>query len=191
MTQATAFFDVANLALTCVCDQMDSLSGADGIPENYGCPCSQFVSVGEPALDCCVSDGCDGPDGQLTVHVENVFPSDDFPNPTTIFEPCKAGTWVAALVVTVARCAPTMDEHGNPHHPMSLSANAQLMAIDQWAVLTALSCCLVNDPVPGKRKRRVQIAGSRPLVTSGGCAAIEVRAFVEAGVVCSCQDAGS
>jgi hypothetical protein len=127
----------------------------------------------------------------LVAHVENVYPSDNFPEPSDGFEPCKASTWVVALVITVARCAPTMDEEGNPAEPTELTANARLLAIDTYAALTALGCCLVDDPPPGKRKRRVQVQGARPVTTSGGCAAVEVRALVEAGQVCSCPPEGS
>lgn len=123
----------------------------------------------------------------LVAHVENVYPSDAFPSPAEGFEPCKASTWVAALVVTVARCAPTMDEEGNGPEPDELTANARLLAIDTYAALTALGCCLVDDPPPGKRKRRVQVQGARPVTTSGGCAAVEVRALVEVGQVCGCS----
>lgn len=184
MTTPTAFFDVAQSALDCVCAQMDLLSGTE---VGYaGCPCYVFVSAGEPAIDCC-STGCTGPDaGMLTVHVEEAFPSDNFPSRSEGFEPCKAATWVASIVVTAARCAPTMDENGNPAAAADLSDNALLMAIDQYAILTALGCCLVNDPPGNKRIRRVQITGSRPLVSEGGCASVEVRAAVEVGSVCAC-----
>lgn len=186
MSRATVFYDVAEAARSCVCDQMDALAAE--LQDYPGCPCSTFVSAGEPALDCCEQHHCKGPHGLLTAHVEQVFPSDSFPNATATFLPCKAATWVASLVITAARCAPTMDNHGNPRSSDEMSASALLMAIDQYAIVTALSCCLVEDGVSNKRNRRVQIAGSRPLVTSGGCAAVEIRAFVEAGQVCSCVE---
>lgn len=181
-----SFYDVAQAALDCVCAAMNDLTDEDGVPEGYACPCLVFVSAGEPALDCCTTGGgCDRTDGMLAVHIEDVYPSNTFPEPTAIFEPCSAQTWVARLVVTVARCYPSDDE-GNPGSAEDLSANALLMAVDQYAVMTALSCCLVEDAPPGKRKRRVQIEGSRPLVSEGGCSAVEVRVLVEAGVVCNC-----
>lgn len=182
----TAFYDAAQAALDCICSQMDSLAGEEGVPEGYGCPCRVYVSAGEPELNCCTDPSCTDAHGQLTVHVEDVFPSDEFPNPLAAFEPCKASAWATTLVVTVARCAPVLDAQGNPADPDDLSANALLMAVDQYAVMTALSCCLVDDPPAGKRKRRVQIQASRPLLTEGGCAAVEIRAVVDAGVVCGC-----
>ncbi len=134
---------------------------------------------------------CDGASGQLTVHRANVFPSDVFPQQTATFEPCQAQTWVAELVITAARCAPTIDEQGNPASNDLMSANALLMAVDEYAILTALGCCLVDDPPPGKRKRRVFVQSSTPVTTEGGCSAIEFRALVEAGVICACPPEGS
>lgn len=185
MSQATIFYDVAEAARSCVCLAMESLAEDDA--EYPGCPCLSFVSAGEPMIDCCTEDEC-GSEGMLSVHIESIFPSDNFPDPFGSFAPCKAGTWVAAIVVTVARCAPTVDEDGNPATPEEMSANALLLSIDQWAVVTGLSCCLVADAPSGKRKRRVQIGESRPLVSEGGCASFEVRAFVEAGQVCGCPE---
>lgn len=179
----TGIFDTAQTALDCVCEQMDALAvEVAGYP---GCPCLRYVSAGQPAIDCCIEGDCID-EGMLTVHVESVYPSDVFPSAQEGFEPCKAATWVATLVVTAARCAPPMDEQGNPASPEELSANASLMALDQYAVLTALGCCLPADAPPGKRTRRVQIVGTQPLVSEGGCASVEVRALVEIGRVCAC-----
>lgn len=184
----TEFFDVAQLALDCVCAAMDA--AVVDIP-GYSCPCVAFVSAGEPALDCCDINCGNTLGGQLTVHWENIFPSDNFPSPSGGFDPCKASSWVANLVVTSARCAPTMDEQGTPAPPDAMTANARLMAVDAWAIMTALSCCVVNEPVAGKRKRRISIIGSTALVTGGGCAAVEVRAAVEVSQVCSCGPVAS
>jgi hypothetical protein len=185
--QPTGLFDISQTVLDCVCAQMDLL--AETVDDYPGCPsCLVHVSAGEPAIDCC--DGtCEG--GMLTVHVEDTFPSDAFPRRSEGFEPCKAQTWVALVVVTVARCAPSESENGDPPSPEVLTANAWLLAVDSYAALTALGCCLVDDPPPGKRKRRVLIAGATPVTTSGGCAAVEVRASVEVGQVCACSPASS
>lgn len=180
---ATLYFDTAQTALDCICAQMDELREADDTYE--GCPCLVYVSAGEPDIDCCEDAQCDS--GMLAVHIENVYPSDAFPDRTASFEPCKAQTWVAELVVTVARCAAVMDEQGTPASGEQRTASGRQMAMDKWAVLTALSCCLADDAPPGKRRRRVLIGESRSLRDEGGCAAIEVRAFVETGQVCGCS----
>jgi hypothetical protein len=180
----TAAFDVAKLALDCVCEQMELVAVDDATYP--GCPqCRIYVSAGEPPIDCCTND-CQG--GMLTVHIEDFFPSNNVPVAATDFEPCKAASWVVSLVITSARCAPTMDENGNEASDDDLTANARLMAIDQYAILTALGCCLVSEAPANKRRRRVLIGGSRPLVSDGACAAVEVRALVEVGNVCGCSE---
>lgn len=189
MSVASAFFDVASLALDCICTQMDLLSGDDAAPEGYGCPCLAYVSAGEPAVDCCTVE-CE-PGGMLAVHVADIYPSDTFPVRTSGFEPCRAATWVAEIVVTAARCARSMDDEGNLVPVDELTGQAELMAFDSYAILTALGCCLVAESVAGKRRRRVFITGSRPQVSEGGCASVEVRALVEAGNVCNCPPAAS
>lgn len=186
MSAPTQFFDVAQTLLDCVCAQMDLIAADDATYP--GCPCDPYVSAGEPMIDCCTTDCTGG--GMLTVHVEDAFPSDNFPLPISTFQPCKAATWVAVLVVTLSRCTRDTDELGQPDIPVIQEA-ARLLAIDQYAALTALGCCLVNDGVGSKAKRRVQMTDARALTSEGGCASKEIRAFVEVGPVCSCTPAGS
>lgn len=181
-----ALYDIAQTALLCICDAMDSFVGEEGVPDGYGCPCLQHVSAGEPSVDCCVESDCFG--GMLATWIENVFPSDSFPSQTATFDPCKAQVWVATLVVTVARCAPGMDSNGNPASIEDLSAAGAVMAIDQAAVLQGLSCCLVADAPTGKRRRRVLIGESRPFTQEGGCVGFEVRAAVEVSSLCGCPE---
>lgn len=181
----TDIFDLAQTTLDCVCDQMDAL--VDEVAGYPGCPCLRYVSAGEPSIDCCVN-GCDEADGMLTVHVEGVYASPSFPDPPESFAPCQASAWVASVVVTASRCAPTMDEEGNPAPMADLTASALVQSVDTYAILTALGCCVSADAVAGKRKRRVAITGMTPLVSDGGCASVEVRAAVEIAIVCGCPE---
>ncbi len=189
MSTPAAFFDVAAVALDCICVNMDLLAADADAPEGYACPCLVYVSAGEPSIDCCTVE-CE-PGGMLAVHVADIYPSDTFPARTSGFEPCKATTWVAEIVVTAARCARSTDDEGNLVPSDELTASAELMAFDSYAILSALGCCLVADAVGAKRRRRVSITGSRPQVSGGGCASVEVRALVEAGNVCNCPPAVS
>lgn len=182
VTEPSAFYDVLASVLSCVCEQMEDVAAND---QTYpGCPCIQYVSPGEPTIDCC-SDDCGEDAGRLTVHMEDVFPSDVFPGAATSYEPCKAATWAVAVVVTVARCVQQgQDLQPNPD---DLEAAARVQAIDAFAVMTALGCCVVGDAPAGKRKRRVVISGSTPITEEGGCVGTEIRALVEAGPICACQ----
>lgn len=192
MSTPTAFFDVAQLALDCVCTSMDEVAE---LVEGYnGCPCRAYVSAGSPAFDnCCTA--CDDSDnhGQLTVQLGDVFQSDNFPTTSTFIHPCKAASWVAQIIVTVARCDPSQDEQGTPPTDAELSASAEQLAIDLWAVVRGLTCCLTAEAVPGKSKRRVALAnvGNTTIPGEGGCVGIEVRAFVEIGSVCGCEPESS
>lgn len=181
MSDPSQFFDTLESVLSCVCQTMDDLAATD---ETYeGCPCVQFVSPGEPVIDCCTE--CDTADGRVSVHLENIYLSDVFPEAAGTYEPCKAATWVASIVVTVARC---ISQEGDAPTVEALEAAARTQALDAYAIMTALGCCLVSDAPPGKRKRRVQVVGSNPLPEEGACAGLEVRANVETGVLCNCQD---
>jgi len=178
-------FTVAQTALDCVCAAMDDL--AETVEGYAGCPCLVYVSAGEPQIECCTEAFPCSDNGMLTAHLEDVYPSDNFPVPLGGFEPCKAATWVATLVITSARCARQMDDEGNIAEAQEMSDSAMLMAIDQYAILTALGCCLVAEAPARKAKRRVQIIGTTPQTSEGGCASVEVRALVELGPVCACS----
>lgn len=177
---ATGFFDVLDTALQCVCDQMEEIAVADATYP--GCPCVVFVSAGEPVIECCTS--CSQANGRLTVHLEDVFASDNFPDATATYEPCKAQTWVAAIVVTIARC---LDLGDSEPEPQDIAAAARIQAMDAYAVTSALGCCLVSSGVGNKRKRRVLVTGASPLTEQGGCMGLEVRALVECGTLCACS----
>lgn len=187
MTAPTAFYDVAEIVLDCVCEQMTTVK--DTIPTYGGCPCLVYVSPGEPAFDACCRP-CDGSaHGQLTVQIEDVFPSANFPSGEQFLFPCKAAAWVVSVRIIVARCIPTMDEQGRID-PAAQSAAAEMLATDLYAVLQALTCCVTADAVPGKTKRRVSISavGNVEIPSEGGCGGIEVRAAIEAGPVCGCPE---
>jgi len=178
------FYAVLESVLSCVCAAMEDVRATD---DTYpGCPCIALIVAGEPIISCC-DESCDGPGGMLTVSLDNIFPSDSFPDQTSTFEPCKAQTWVESVVVTVARCAPQPDDAGNEPDAVEFAEAARIQAMDAYAVATGLGCCLVQDAVGHKSKRRVQFDSARPLTEEGACVGLEVRAFVEAGTVCGCR----
>lgn len=178
-------YQAAEFILGCVCGRMSEIS--QDLDNYSGCPCRAYVSPGSPAFDdCCDSCSGDEAGGQLTVHVEDVFTSDNFPSRTTVIFPCRPASYVGTFVVTVARCVPTMDEKGDPPTPQEMDAASRKIMIDQQAVLDALSCCLPDFPPAGKRKRRASLAGFRVIPESGGCMGFEVRINVDLGAICSC-----
>lgn len=189
MTDALAFHSVAELVLTCACAQMDALAADPPVGLEYpGCPCRQYVSPGPPAWEACCDHCGDDVGGQLTVHVVDAFEFIEFPNRSTIVHPCRGTRWAVDLIVTVVRCGPQMDESGRDPSADSLTTAAEVGHADLWAIMQALSCCVVDDAPFGRRKRSVLITGMRPVGEQGGCVGFEVAATVEVGGVCTCVE---
>lgn len=188
MPNPTIFFDVAEAALGCICGSMETLAERSDLSDYPGCPCRAYVSPVSPPFDACC-DNCDSgtSKGQLTVHVEEIFPTDNFPSRSAVIHPCKATSYAALIVVTVARCSPQMKEGGNPPTEDAIALAARNLAIDRMAVIDGLTCCLPDLPPPGKRRRRVQLINVRNL-SENECLAFEARAYVDAGIACSCTE---
>lgn len=182
-------YEAADVLLGCVCSRMVELK--DLVEDYPGCPCWAYVSPATPAFDSCCEDCPGGEGGQLTVHLEDLFPSESFPTKTPLVFPCAPASYVGVYVVTVARCAPSMDEQGRPPPMEVMDRAARTIMVDQLAVYDAVSCCLPDLPPPGKKRRRAAIQSLRLIGESGGCNAFEVRVAMDLGVVCRCPPEGS
>lgn len=171
---------LAETVLGCVCSTLEETAAE--IEDQPGCPCRACVVPGPPAWDRC-TDPCgtgDGVGGQLTVHVARIYPSLSFPaDDRTVFgtRACPAPATAVDLVVTLLRCAPTLDEHGCPPTCEELSAAARVVHLDTASVHNALLCCL---PTTGPRRRGPQfvMGAHRVLEPQGGCMGIEQRVTV-------------
>lgn len=190
-----AFYNVASIALECVCQQMNAIrerQEAESSPAAYpGCPCHAFVALAAPPHDYCCTECEGGGDGQLTVHVSNIFESENFPTPAPKIHPCKSTLWVATITVTIVRCSKVFEsERGDPPTDEEAEAEAAVGLMDRWAALQALTCCLptVGMPVGSRRRRKVQIASSLPISDDGGCAGSITTALVDAGFICGCEE---
>lgn len=182
--------DLAQHLLGCVCAALDdTASRVEGQP---GCPCVTCVHPGQPAWDsCCDCTPAGRAGGQLNVWVERVYPTGDGPWPeqqtTTAGPRClPAGTGVAAdLVVTLLRCAPAVDDQGNPPGCEALQRAARITHVDLVTVLGAATCCL---PTAGRARgsRRVLVRDARLVGPEGGCVGVEVRLTVDLGAPCLC-----
>lgn len=190
MPEPSAFFDLAETVLDCICSTMETLHADD--PTYPGCPCYAFVSVGAPALDSCCGNCSEGDShGLLAVTLNNVLESNSFPNSDPATHPCAAQLLVAEIGVTVARCVPTIEETGRQPTAALIEASSLVLYTDLWATLIALTCCVTASPSPGRRKRRVAVTQAGPQDADGGCGSITVTALVEAGVLCPCPAEGS
>jgi hypothetical protein len=92
--------------------------------------------------DCC---------GQLAVAVSRTYLSDNFPlefaaGPQQLGagSPCGPAWLVAELAVQVVRCAPTLDDAGNPPSCIALDTSAQETLADAWLVRRAVTCRLAQ-----------------------------------------------
>lgn len=108
---------LAETVLGCVCATLEAV--ACEVADQPGCPCRACVVPGASAWDGC-NDLCGArdPGGQLTVHVARIHPTVAFPledRQVQGVRNCAAPTAIAVdLVVTLLRCAPTLDESGCP-----------------------------------------------------------------------------
>lgn len=108
------------------------------------------TDAGEPGRVCDVpglvaADDCQC--GQLTITIDRIYPSLQFPNEapaTALADQCTPPYEAYNLTVTVLRCAPTLDSRGNPPSCAVLDAAALAWFIDMDAVREALGCCLIG-----------------------------------------------
>lgn len=151
----------------------DVLAASAAILETTGNPAliRKFVAHGPPALDCC---------DQLAVHVAQIGEA-----PTqagTVLQPglrhAFARVNLTALMITVTRCHPVLDESLAPPTPAELTDAAATLNADAWALWNGLfraqdtlfaACDLVF------------FDGMTPLVPQGGCAGWVMQVRFELG----------
>lgn len=100
-------------------------------------------------------------------------------------EPCGAAFLGATYAIQVARCAPTIDDAGNPPPVEAEEEAAELLAADAYAVRMGVRCAL------GPLRRAQEIAGWLSGALSvqgpeGGCVGVELT--VRAWVLNDCPD---
>lgn len=174
------------MLLECVCATLDAAqTTVEGYP---GCPPCKYPTSGEPAHDSCC--GCGG---QLNTWIERVYPYATFPDidDGTIgrgFGQCGPPKGFAAdLVVSVLRCAPSMNDDGSPPSPTAMAENAWITAVDLQTALTGIVCCLDELVLPRRRRPYRYVLGEGRINTpEGGCVAVEARVTVDLGKLCGC-----
>jgi hypothetical protein len=81
-------------------------------------PCSAGLVSGSALIAdyCCSDSSADGTpcEGQLTVRVVNVFPTETFPSPRSTAIPACGSPWAVELEVAVLRCALSIDTDAVP-----------------------------------------------------------------------------
>lgn len=153
--------------LACTCSALeDGICDGDG--SLCGCPCRKFISAGPPtAENCCV-------DGQLTVHLEDIYQYEKFPSRTSAPSTC-ATLLAMGVVVTLFRCYPTSNEDSGPPSPSDLIAATESLYRDLYLITKGVICCLT----PRKKSREFVFNGGRVLPPSGGCVGVEAKFAIQ------------
>lgn len=186
-----AIRDLTEAVLGCVCAALArAAQEVDGQP---GCPCRACVVPGQPAWDSC-DDPCgqDPVGGQLSVSVARIYGSSDseFPAEGRVVQGVRNCTpppvTAVELVITLLRCAPTLDETGCPPSCDELSRASQVLDVDMVTVFNALLCCLPGTST-ARRGRKFVMGVQRVLGPEGGCVGLEQRVTV-ALPGCGCSE---
>lgn len=156
-------------ALACACNALN-LGICDEPGSTCGCPCRMFISAGPPVQDveaCCS-------DGQLTVHLDRIYPFSSFPAQDGGPHICQIPL-AADLVVTLYRCFPVMNEDGSAPSGPEIDRASKDINRDLYLLSLGLLCCLSSH----QRHRKFVFSGGRIIPPSGGCVGAEFRFTVE------------
>lgn len=163
-------FEVARALLDCICLALNSTSA--------GCPSRSCIVPGAEIefVNCCGSKN----GGQLTINLESVYNSRQFPVPDTVANNCDAPYEVAAYSVTILRCSPSGDIDHAPTCE-ALEAAAFTTFVDQRVVREAVQCCLSDtsafESVAGFDYRWV-LDENPTIGPEGGCAGSTLRVLI-------------
>lgn len=174
----TMVIPYAERLLACLCTELEtSLAGAV-------CACCLRPGGHLVTMDTCTSCGCDGPNGQASVQVTDVYPSAKFPRKgiDTWDEPCRSATWVAELTMTVYRCVSVIGDDGQPPACADLDRDARRIQSDRAAMMRAFACCDWNTT--GDYTARVVPGTWTPVPPQGGCAGGFMTVLVDVGYFC-------
>lgn len=127
--------EAAERLLECVCDALADAGRA---------VCSCYQTVGTPVVGKCCDCGEDDFEmtGELSIHFRRIFDAD----PNTLLEvqrvrPCKGGTLAASYRMVLARCFPTVNEHGELPQHEALTEKAEEQHEDIAILWQSLACC--------------------------------------------------
>jgi hypothetical protein len=188
-----AIHNVTTDLLACVCQALNDAAGT--VEDQPGCPCRACVVPGQPAWDSC-EDPCTGEaGGQLSVSVVRLYGStlDQFPVEVRAVQGvkgCPPLLTAVDLLVTVLRCAPTMDEGGCPPSCEDLADAARVLHVDMVTVANSVLCCLPGTDPARPRGRRFVLGAQRTVGPQGGCVGLEQRVTV-ALAGCGCPQEGA
>ena len=138
-------------------ESLDTIPNYD--PTLLGAPERAFVSPGLPALDCC---------DQLTVHAQQILAAPTSPGGLATGKKCPARIGQVALVVTITRCIPVLDDAGTWPPPEEIEQAAVQTNADAWALWEHIYALVCSEALFSLCKE-VFWDGLRALSPQGGC----------------------
>jgi len=117
--------------------------------------------------------------GQLALAIRRTYSSDTFPALSTSDNQGKCGPQfqVAEVVVSVARCVPSLDDEGRPPPCDALLTAALTVESDRSSVRQSLACCL-QALWKAQRIGAYAIGDSVTVGDLGGCVAVETALWI-------------
>lgn len=104
--------------------------------------CEVYQTVGTPVISTCCECDDEGANGELSIHFTRLFDAD----PQTLDEvirtrPCRGGVIAAQYRLVLARCYPTINEHGEVPDPQDRADRAVDQMLDADLIWRSLTCC--------------------------------------------------
>lgn len=148
------------------CARVGLIPTAGGLP---GRICVVPIQVDD---DCC--------DGQLTVAIDRIFNSTDFPAEETDFSPCGVGLTSTDITIRMLRCSPTPTGENIVPTCEQLDAAARIQLEDAYAIRRAVSCCLFD------MEEIVSVIGATTMVDNGLCTGSQMTVTLGMNLECGC-----
>ena len=105
--------------------------------------CRVYQTVGTPVIaSCCECDEDEGSNGELSIHLLRMFDADSKSlEEVRRVRPCRGGTMAAQFRMVLARCLPTINEHGEIPEPEVSQERAISQMWDAEVMWQVLACC--------------------------------------------------
>lgn len=159
------------------------------------CFCAELEnSLGGPVCECAivagtnaVFDNCCA--GTAWLLVQEVYPSDAFPSQNGDRVRCDTHSQAATIELGVVRCAPSVDDRGNPPTLHQKEQSARVIHSDRVRMMKAVRCCFT----PEQGCDDIVFGGWVPVSEQGGCIGGSMTVTISLGTYgceCECDENG-
>lgn len=136
---------------------------------SYGAPDCRYISPGPPAWDTCPC---------LVVHSTGPAVADTFPLQPMLAPGHRAQNQslviLVAFQVTILRCAPTIGDDGSLPSPSAITAVAQNVQSDLWAIWNGILRAKRNGTLFQPDQREMFMDPAVAVIQQGGCAGWQI-----------------